>query len=476
MRATGKKIALTGSIFHFWALTGQAWAEHAMRSNPLTTLSKTFLFNPEMYRGARSGLWEMAGKDSGDAPPALRMQNRPVAQDAAQHGLDMRSEETEHWVYSKLQELTMSQNKIAKSLGLAVKPVAGVLKAFDRALWDFYHPGLMLSAYETILSDEIPRLGPNPDPAALKELKIAAAQHINNAYGAVDYKRMLLSPKVRQSLNWLFLAPAWSISNIRSLTAGYETEAGVRLTNRYVLGAAVSSFLSTQMMNYALSGWYTRNDPDGPKPRLTWDNPGLPVMLYGKRMEGLTENSFNVYAGRNKDGPNGDYGSERYFVPNKMFREPFGWLLAPMETFWGKTSMPARGAMTLATGHAPGSGFEEVDPRESDSVQHEQELGVVLESAGLPFTARDTVKKGLHAVFPEAIPKPTVSSQFMSLPTRKGASFMRVESQYRDARDADDDDTANDILDVAVANGINPAKIKQTYRTDLAKRRKRAAQ
>lgn len=468
LRALGKKTALTFSMFHHWALSEQAQAIYATRKNPATTLGKTFFFNPTFWRGVKSGAWEAIGRE-GEAPPAMRVDPK-ISTDAVEHGLNLNSEEQEHWVYKKLQDLSTSQNSIAKAVGMTVKPVATALKGWDKALWDFYHQGMMLDSYEMLKAHELSKIGHGASDAKVREVKRSIAEHVNNAFGSVSYEKMLLSPKVRQSLNWLLLAPAWTLSNIRVLTSGYETEAGVRLTNRYVAGAAASWFLSTQAMNMGLSAWYTRNDPDGPKPRLTYDNPGLPMTVAGHPVHGLTENSLNIYAGKNDDG------SERYIVFGKGFREPFGWVSDPMNTFFGKLSLPVRGALVQATGHAPGSGFEEIDSRASTSEQMAQRASAGLESVGVPFGAQSLVKSGMHALSPRAVPAPQSSSQFASLPTRKGASFMRVEKAYAEAIDAGDMDRARDVLLVGAVNGVDPKKIQQSYKQDERKKQRRAAQ
>ena len=468
VRALGKKTALTFSMFHHWALSEQAQAIYATRKNPITTLSKTFFFNPEFYRGVKSGIWEAVHRDGG-APPAMRIDEKIVG-DAVEHGLNLKSEETEHFLYSKIQDMAMSHNLIQKAIGVTGKPVTAVLKGWDRALWDYYHQGMMLDCYEMLKSQELAKLGPDASPAKIKETKRAIAEHINNAFGSVNFTKMLLSPKIRQSLNWMFLAPAWTFSNIRVLTSGYETEAGVRLTNRYVAGAAASWFLTTQAMNMALSGWYNRDDKGKPQPRLTYDNPGLPFTVAGQPVTGLNENSFNIYAGKNTDG------SDRYILFGKGFREPFRWATDPMQMFWGKLSLPVRGALVQATGHTAGTGFEEIDSRASTSEQLQQRASALTESVGLPFVARDIVKGTAHTLFPRAVSAPQSASQFMSLPTSKGASFMRAEKAYRDALDDGDGDRARDVRAVAAANNINWRQIVQTYKSDESKRRKRAAQ
>jgi hypothetical protein len=147
-----------------------------------------------------------------------------------------------------------------------------------------------------------------------------------------------------------------------------------------------------------------------------------------------------------------------------------------MQMFWGKVSLPVRGALVQATKHTAGTGFEEIDSRASTSEQVQQRVSALTESVGLPFVARDIIKDTMHAVSPSVIPAPQSSSQFASLPTSKGASFMRALKAYRDALDDGDGDRARDVLAVAAANNINWRQVVQTYKSDERKRQRRASQ
>lgn len=458
MRASLKKVSLGFSMFHHWALSEQAMAISALRNNPGETASKLFFVNPEFYKGVKTGLWEAIGRQ-GERPPVMRMKPETV-HGWIDSGLNLKSEDAEQAVFGRFEKAKNSANAL-------VRGASKVSHAWDTALWDFYHQGMMLDAVETIWADESRNLGENPSPSKVKELKRTISEHVNNAFGSISYEKMLISPKGRQVLNTALLAPAWTLSNLRVLTSGYENEASFRIADKYVKGAALSFFLTAQAMNMALTGWYSRNDKDGMKMKPSWENSGAPMKIAGHYVQDLSENAFNIYAGKNSDG------SDRYIVFGKGFREPFGWLTAPIQTLSGKLAQPIRAAIAQISGASPGSGYKEIDFNAPAEVQAAQRVASAVDNLGTPFVLRDPVKAVLHKAYPTAIDEPGSSSQFLSLPTRKGLSFTRALQGYRDAMDSGRTEEARKVLEAAVQNGINPAKIIAQYRTDTRKNLKK---
>lgn len=458
VRALSKKTFLSFSMFHHWALTEQAMAIQMMRK-PLKAPGQAFFLNPTMYKGVKSGLWDIIGRE-GDKPPVLAAKQE-VIMPWIKAGVNFASEERESQLFSVIRDLESKNSLIAKGAGKAIRPLAKGLEAWDKGLWDFYHQGAMLTALETIWADEVMKLPANRTPAMEAHLRRTIAEHVNNAFGAINWEKMLISPKMRTGMNFLLLAPAWTISNLRVLSDGYQNEAGARITNKYVKGAALSSYLAIQGLNMAMTGWYFKDEDRGVKMRPTWENPGLPGKIGPHYIDGMSENALNIYAGKNKDG------SDRYLILNKGFREPFGWIMDPIATFTGKMSQPLRTFMVQATKHTPGTGFAEIDDRASFPRQMAQRAKSFVGTMGLPGVIRDPANDLMNKMYPEAIPESRSSSQFMSLPTRKGASFERALKAYKEAVDAERWTDAARVLQAAAQNGVNPAKIKQQYKTGL---------
>ena len=477
IRALGKRMAFTFSMFHHFALSEQGHAIYTTRK-PLPGIGKTppgvragdavrqtFAVNPHWLSGVKSGIWEAVGRQ-GDRPPVMRM-DPEVVRDAIGNGLHLNSEEREGWLLEKMESLASSQNRFLRTVAKPAKAAASVMEIHDSALWDFYHQGMMLDAYHTIMADELPKLGASPTDHQKSELGRTTAKHVNNAFGGLSFEEMLVSPKARQALNFLLIAPAWTLSNLRVLTAGFENEAGARITKKYIAGGAISWFMSTQALNYALSGHYNTEDRNGKKgPHFTWDNPGPPAQIAGGYLSDLSENAVNVSAGYNKDG------SQRYMLLGKGFREPFLWMLNPIEMLGNKLSLPIRWAIVQVSGHAPGSGFEEIDPRAGRLEQIGQRAWATAESMGIPFVAREAVQGGAHALFPDSVKAPMASSQILSFPTKRGMTLATAIKAYTEAANAGREDKKAEVLAQAAINRIDPHKIINTYKSDRRKKQR----
>ena len=478
LRALGKRMAFTFSMFHHFALSEQGHAIYTTRK-PLPGIGKaapkevragdalrqTAIFNPHWLSGVKTGIWEAFGRE-GDRPPVMRM-DPAIVREALGDGLHLNSEEREGWLLEKLEHLSSSQNRFLRTIAKPMKAFGKVMDVHDSALWDFYHQGLMLDAHYTILADELPKLGVDATPEQIMEVRRATAKHVNNAFGGLSFEEMLISPKARQALNFLMIAPAWTLSNLRVLTSGFENEAAARITKKYVIGGAISWFLSTQALNYTLSGHYKTEDRHGKKgAHFTWDNPGPPAQIAGGYLSDISENAVNVSAGYNKDG------SQRYMILGKGFREPFLWLLSPIEILGNKLSLPLRWAIVQVSGHAPGSGFEEIDPRATRSEQIGQRLWATGESMGIPFFAREAVQGGAHAMFPGSVRAPMASSQVLSFPTRRGMTLTKAITAYTEAADGGREDKKAEVLAQAAINRIDPHKIITAYKSNKRKKQK----
>ncbi len=465
VRAFGKKHALSYSMFHHWALSEQGQAIATSHGQGLgakvsSSLKNTFFLNREFYRGAKSGLWEAFGQKSPDSPPTMRMKLED-ARDWVRAGLNLTSEEIEAKAVSQMKNFT-GNNIVTKAAQPAIRFLGHVNHVMDRALWDYYHQGQQMNAAETILSSELSKrmkMGDKLSEAQVGELRRNIADHVNNVFGSANLERLLLEPKTRQALNFLLLAPNWTLSNIRVLAGGFENEAGMRLSGKYVAGAAISWFLTTQLFNYALSKYYGVEDRNGKKGgHFTWDNAGAPLVVNGKRIPGATENIGNIAAGYNLDG------TQRMIRFGKGFREPFQWMVSPIETLGAKLSIPVRQGIVLITGHEPGSGFEVINPKATPWEQVAQRLSY-MSGIAMPFTLRDTQRKIEHGIMPEVFPEATSDTQWKSLPTARGLSRTHAIEVFSEAMERGDHDTAREVLRVAEQNHIAPSSIRSGYKS-----------
>lgn len=482
VRAWGKKTSLMWSFFHHNALSEQGQAIAATRGSlgqrVAGAAKATWFMNPEYYKGTATGMWEIGGKVGPHDPPAMRLEKQPIVMDALRHGLSLTTEDMESRASSQMQRTGLGRGKVVRAALAPVRGIGKTMHVMDRGLWDFYHQGQMINAYETILASELERyrkLGSPLDEGQVGNLKQSIADHVNNAYGALNFERMLVSPKMRQFMNFAMLAPSWTISNIRVFTQALESDTGKRLSAQYAVGALVSWFVTANMMNYALSSYYggvtndgQRHEPGKNNGWFLWDNAGAPMTWNGKPVGGLSERAISVYAGYNLR-PDGSQGTQRYINWGKGFKEPFVEAMRPWESMLAKSSLPVRTAAVLVTGHEPGSGFEVVDPKATPTEQTWQRW-TALSDLAIPFVFRDYVQYGEHLLMPETFAKPSQSSQYFSLPASSGLSVTRATGLYVDAMDRGDTGTAEAVLKAAEYNNLKVASIIAGYRDRMRKR------
>jgi hypothetical protein len=482
IRAFGKKTALSLSFFHHNALSEQSHAIYATRDLPKAPL-QTWFVNPEFGKGVKTGLWEVLDrpKKAGgtavspdyplltipdDAPPMIRASEK-LTRPWVEAGLNVKSEDAEAAVVKAWRNTGKELPKAWQRAVTAPMRAFGHLEYVqDRSLWDYYHPGQMLNSAETIFTSEMNKLGQNATSEQIHNLRRAIADHTNSVYGAINYDQLLMSPKMRQFMNWALLAPAWTLSNLRVITQSFEGETQARLAGRYMVGAATSWFLTTQLFNYGMSKWYGTPDKNGKKqPHFSWDNPGVPLKIAG-RDTGLTHNSINITYGYNANG------SERYMVLGKGFREPFQWFQDPTGEAIAKLSLPVRAAYTAVSGTEP-SGYQVFKPEDPDMEKWIKRADIMAE-AFVPFNTSDTVRTIEHRAFPELFPVPVTTGQSLGFPTKSGMSYSRAIAAYTSAMDDKDGQAASVILWYAQQNKLRAQTIVAAYRKRESQRRRSA--
>lgn len=485
IRSFGKKWALSFSLFHHGALSEQT---HALMMAPgrdmsLTekvgkSLKGTYVVNPEIYKGLASGMYEVMGKKSPYDPPAMRIKQRGIASDAIEHGLNLTSEDIESKAAKEMKEFGMDRGRVLKAATAPVRVAGKVMHVLDRSLWDYFHQNSMLTSYETVVNSELAnykRKGIDLDAGQIKNVKRSVAEHINNAYGSINFEKLMVHPKMRQVLNFMLLAPAWTFSNARVFTRGFESAFDARLSSQYAAGAMISWFITANLANYALSGYYNTKDKNGkPGAHFIWDNAGAPLMIAGKRVGDLTEGVGTISAGYNANG------TERKINLGKGLKEPPIMALSPIPgipgpsptEFWGgKASLPLRTAAVLWTGAEPGTGFQVIDPKATSAEKAMQRISAAT-TLFAPFVFRDAQRNIEHALMPGMFPKPATNTQFFSLPTSAGLSLTHATQLYTDAMDRGDTAMVQAVVKAAQLNHIKVRSIQAGYRDRLRKRKR----
>jgi len=472
-RAFGKQNAVGISLFHHWAISEQV---HAIQIGTDITgkgipkaLKGTFLFDPQFWKGLKSGIWEVRKKGSGTVPPVLGLK-RGVANDAISHGLNLGTADAEGAIVKALRESTLP------ILKKPLRFIGNLHYINNRGLWDFYLPGQMINSYETILSKELAR-NPNRSEAEIASLKREVTNHLNKVFGTEGLDAMFLSPRTRYWMNFFLFAPVWTFSNFRVVTNGFQTEAGHKLMGRWVGGAAFAWFVTSNLANYALSGWTWGQGPapdkNGEKrPHFMWDNPGIPQRVLGQYIPGMGEHSTDIFFGYN---PN---GSESYIRFGRAYRDVPNFFNSPREYVLGKLGLPLKAAIEMATGREASSDYQVIDrtlPIEEQLMQYATVAGETV----MPFVLQDMERQVERIMFPETVPE-LGSSQAtihlgpvpiaLGLPTRSGLTTQRAIEAYDLAKRANRNDLAEQVLKTAVQNHIPRSRVLAGYRDKMRRR------
>jgi len=188
-------------------------------------------------------------------------------------------------------------------------------------MWENYHTGHKLAAYHRHYAKELARSLKKKDGRSSEAIGREIAQFVNDAFGGQNWELLLKSQKWQQLGSGIFLAPDWTMSNLRiaaNLRPGFlgGKETTSRKARGYWIRAALNYFLLSNMMNQVM----VRLDPEEKKYR---DDNDL---------------SYNMY------------DREEYTHIGKQFREPLRYVTDPINIIGSKLSPFVRTAVEQGTG------------------------------------------------------------------------------------------------------------------------------
>ncbi len=217
---------------------------------------------------------------------------------------------------------------------------------WDSFLWDKIHSYLKLEAWYRVYTKDLIKHG---DSIPEKVIARDAASKINDAFGGQNWEAMFRSSKkLEQTAHLMFLAPDWSLSNIKIAARGIGAVTKFATLGKVQLGRPTQ-------INFA--GWYWLRAASmfvlgqnaaqwlllksfGEDPHFTWQNdPG---------------HKFSVELPW-KD----DKGRKRYIKPLKQAREVIRYITNPIEIIGNKVAPNVRILIEQFTSHSPGSGFKQ---------------------------------------------------------------------------------------------------------------------
>jgi len=297
LNSIAKRLSLSLSLFHFVALTESAVADLGWDfiRHPFKALR---FAQTEIHRA--SDIMEMAVRSGLQLGPMLDAEATTL-----KSGLDT----ARQWLDKK--------GLLGKAGNAALFPLRGfefLAGKVDKALWGYYHNGLKIFAFNEIFADALKR----PQFASMKADDIArsVAQHVNGAFGGLNWQRWWFSPKGQDALRLLMFAPDWTLSNIMTAadvwTNALRIGPGEKLPTAYLLADDVRAYYARQfafrsrlylgsmmnLANYAFTSfkgeghWMDQNAP-GAKGwvEMPWVNEqgGAQYYRFGKHFNEMSE-------------------------------------------------------------------------------------------------------------------------------------------------------------------------------------------
>jgi hypothetical protein len=167
--------------------------------------------------------------------------------------------------------------------------------------------------------------------------KIAAM--VNDMYGGQEWiNKFWITPKGRQIMHWLILAPDWTLSTIRIATdpiKNIKDPLKRHFMGRFWRNMILTAIVTLQAANFALNGKWTWQNEEGHE----WD---IDVT-----------NIIRALPWNNQDE------KQRYYAnPFKQLKEIIGWIEDPIRTIGAKSSPAVHLIFEQMSGHQIGSGWD----------------------------------------------------------------------------------------------------------------------
>lgn len=348
-----KKAQLTFSLFHHIALTETAFATPKMLKSTIQ------MWNPKKIYDALV---------KGDY---VTIKKLDVAKDGVKHGLQLGS--ISDVQRGRVQKSIDDLAEKTKDIPFLRKATSGISKAnelWDRGLWDYYHNGLKINAYENLMEWTMKK-SPTVNVDKAKE---EVAQFVNDTFGGQSWELLLKNPKWVQSMHLILLSPDWTYSTIRQALSPFgvgavhdETKFLRKKMGRGFWIRAMLYFWGTlNLLNYGLTKRKTG------KGKYMWDNdPG---------------HKTHLFLGFNRDG------TKKYLRWGKQFRELPEAIKDPVKKISGKLSPLIHVSVVQATGRTV-SGFktEIADKTFYDSLPDRL---IELLKAPIPFSFKQMLRNG----------------------------------------------------------------------------------
>lgn len=438
--AYAKKLQLSISLFHHWALTESAQAALARGRNPLRGFVLAGREGETVGTGLRLPFTDVRVTQPHRAGLRL-LQSEEFRRDATRHGLVLgdSADVQVARVQQGLKNLEVKTQKVP-GLGFITRKLRQVNQSWDRALWDRYHNGLKAYTYYDLVKEALHKAPDKITEAQIRQTKEKIADLVNDMFGGMEWAgKFWLTPKGRQVAHMALLAPDWTLSNLnvvgKMLTKRNDPVYRGTLL-RYWRNMLLTFAAYTAGISYAISGkWPWENEPDH-----EWD---INVTRIMKQMPWLDKDDQRQY----------------YIAPGKQFREILSWIQNPVKILGHKASPAVHTVVEQMAGVQLGGDAWEMPWTREDMNFYE----------GMP--------ERLQAVAEKFVPFSFGNNQFaFAFPLSRGMSAWKAERAFEELIKANVDpkpyqkifprslarDRAKDLIDACRLNGLDPGSmIKQ---------------
>lgn len=427
--AYAKKMSLSLSFFHHFALTESAQAALARIWNPLRSL--VLVGGKGETIGGPVSLTYKAG---------LRLMEDPsFRRDAVLHGLTVEAvaDVQAGRVERGLESLEAKTRKIF-GMNFLTRKLRQVNQWWDRSLWTHYYTGLKSYAYYDLVKEALAKMPETAGRAEMRQVKEKVAELVNDMFGGQEWaSKFWLTPQARQALHIALLAPDWTLTNIQVFGKAFtqaRNPVARKILWRYWVNMLLAFGAGVNGVNYALNGkWSWENEP-------------------GHEWDIDVTNIMRILPGHDPED------KQRYYIKiGKQFREVLRYFTDPIEIIGAKFSPAVHIILEQFTGHQAGSGWEMPWSRENmDFYESIPERLKAVADKFVPFSAR-----GNNFAF--------------TFPMSKGMTPWKAQRAYEDLIKAQVDPNLyqriiphEDALslrkrldDAARENGLDPAKMFQ---------------
>ena len=398
--AVMKHAQLLWSLFHHYNLTESSIIINGRPFNPIRGIANIGEFDPTLGRRG-FGFTHKQGQ--------RLMKIEEFAKDAVEHGLQLGAHsDIAVTQFQKGMQNVLDATKLDKVPGYEhLSKVSKLKNWWDKQLWENYHNPLKAATYYNKVArilEKNPELNP-------KQVKETVAQHVNDAFGGLEWEAIDMPKSVRQSLQRGLLAADYTLANIRVKgRTGLKT--GDKLQQKLHREYLVKSYMTRFGISTAVSAviYEVFGDPSKGDKKYPWEYEMDKGLMHGSIDVTPMYRSIGKAFGDETMLLDEDNPNQRFYISvDKQGKEVERMFLDPKAYVGGKANPIIGGAFEQFTG-ASVSGFPQYLASDKKT---------------------EVVEKRLKHIFGKFVPFSFGDNNFMfALPKGKGMTPYKAQEHY----------------------------------------------